>query len=134
MSQGNGRHQHVILAVDDEADFLLLLKTALECDGYRVHTATNPDDAIKVYEERHHEISMVLLDYLLPEMSGDMIFEKLQDFNPDVRVVLVTGCEETVAESMYLNGLRGFLQKPFDLSVLAQKVRDAIEAPVLSTD
>jgi len=134
MSQGNGRQGHAILAIDDEADFLLLLKAALECHGYSVHTATNPGDAIKLYEEKRDEISMVLLDYLLPEMSGDVIFEKLQDFNPDVRVVLVTGCEETVAENMLTNGLRGFLQKPFDLSVLTQKVRDAIEAPVLSTD
>jgi DNA-binding NtrC family response regulator len=134
MSSGNGNQQHAILAIDDERDFLLLLKAALESHGYKVHTACNSEDAFRVYKEKCEEIGMVLLDYLLPEMSGDMIFEKLQSFNPDVRVVLVTGCEEHVAEDMFMKGLRGYLQKPFDLTDLAQKVRDAINAPVLSMD
>jgi len=134
MASGQGKHQHVILAIDDEDDFLLLLKTALECHGYEVHTASNSSEAIRLYQEHHKSISMVLLDYLLPEMSGDAIFESLQRLNPDVRVVLVTGCEQNVADDLFIKGLRGYLQKPFDLSDLAQKVRDAINAPALSTD
>jgi CheY-like chemotaxis protein len=50
---------------------------------------------------------MVLLDYLLPEMSGELVFENLQRLNPDVRVVLLTGCEESVADKMLKKGLRG---------------------------
>jgi FixJ family two-component response regulator len=72
---------------------------------------------------------MVILDFLLPQMSGDVVFEELQRLNPDVRVVLLTGCEDYVAERMFKKGLRGYLQKPFDLQQLAQKVRDAINAP-----
>jgi DNA-binding NtrC family response regulator len=134
MFSGRGSQQNVILAIDDESDFLLLLKDALQCHGYTVHTASDPKDALKVYKEKREEISMVLLDYLLPGMSGDLVFDELQRFNPDVRVVLVTGCEESVAENMFMKGLRGYIQKPFDLTVLAQKVRDAINAPELSPD
>jgi DNA-binding NtrC family response regulator len=134
MASGIGNRRNAILAIDDESDFLLLLKDALQCHGYTVHTASDPKDALKVYQERHEEIGMVLLDYLFPEMSGDMVLEELQRFNPDVRVVLVTGCEESVAENMLAKGLHGYLQKPFDLPVLAQKVRDAINAPALSID
>jgi DNA-binding NtrC family response regulator len=134
MTSGNGSQQKSILAIDDESDFLLLLKDALQCHGYTVHTASDPKDALKVYKEKRDEIGMVLLDYLFPDTSGDTVFDELQRFNPDVRVVLVTGCEESVAENMLTKGLRGYLQKPFDLDVLAQKVRDAINAPVLSTD
>jgi len=47
-----------------------------------------------------------------------------------VRVVLLTGCEASVADKMLKKGLRGYLQKPFDLPDLAQKVRDAINAPL----
>jgi DNA-binding NtrC family response regulator len=134
MTSGIGNRQKAILAIDDESDFLLLLKDALQCHGYTVHTASDPIDALKVYQEKRDEIGMVLLDYLFPEMSGDTVFDELQRFNPDVRVVLVTGCEESVAENMLTKGLRGYLQKPFDLTDLTQKVRDAINAPELSTD
>jgi len=63
-------------------------------------------EAIQLYAERWREISMVLLDFLLPEMSGEMVFENLQRLNPDVRVVLLTGCEGSVAEKMFEKGLR----------------------------
>jgi CheY-like chemotaxis protein len=128
-STGDGSQQHVILAIDDESEFLRLLKFALESQGYKVHTASDPTEGIRFYGEWWRTVSMVLLDYLLPEMPGDLVFESLQQLNPDVRVVLVTGCEESVAENMLKNGLRGYLQKPFDLPDLARKVQEAITAP-----
>ena len=72
---------------------------------------------------------MVLLDFLLPKMSGDMVFENLQRLNPNVRVVLLTGCEGSVAENMFKKGLRGYIQKPFCIRELAEKIRDVIDAP-----
>jgi len=133
MSRTGTTQQVCILAIDDEEGFLGLLKAALECQGYRVHTASGAREAIKVYEERWRDIGMVFLDYLLPQMSGDLVFDELQRLNPDVRVVLLTGCEESVADPMFEKGLRGYLQKPFSLPDLAQKVRDAIEAPALDS-
>ncbi len=132
MISGNRPQKVCILAIDDEEGFLSMLKSALECYGFVVHTASSPNEAIKFYQERGGDISIVLLDYLLPEMSGDSVFEELQRLNPDVRVVLLTGCEESVADRMRQKGLRGYLQKPFDLPDLARKVRDAINAPVLA--
>jgi len=66
---------------------------------------------------------------LLPEMSGDMVFAEFQRINPDVRVVLLTGCQSSVADPLFKKGLRGYLPKPFSLPDLAQKVRDAVSAP-----
>jgi CheY-like chemotaxis protein len=109
-----------------------MLKAALECYGFSVHTASSPKEAITLYRDYHRDIGMVLLDYLLPEMSGELVFENLQSLNPDVRVVLLTGCEETVADKMFKRGLRGYLQKPFSLPDLTQKVRDAIDDPGLA--
>jgi CheY-like chemotaxis protein len=117
-----------ILAIDDEQGFLGMLKELLEYQGYMVHTASSPQEAIRLYEERWQEISMVILDYFLPGMSGDLIFEYLQQLNPDVRVVLLTGCHESAAKKMFQRGLWGYLQKPFDIRELGQKVRDAIDA------
>ena len=132
MTSSNSSPKECILAIDDEEGFLVILKVTLTSQGYLVHTASSPSEAIKLYGERWQEISMVLLDYLLPEMSGDSVFENLQRLNPDVRVVLLTGCEESVADKMLKNGLRGYLQKPFDFPDLAQKIRDAINTPVLA--
>ena len=133
MTSSNSSPKECILAIDDEEGFLVILRVTLTSQGYLVHTASSPSEAIKLYGERWQEISMVLLDYLLPEMSGDSVFENLQRLNPDVRVVLLTACEESVADKMLKTGLRGYLQKPFNLPDLAQKVRDAIDAPILAS-
>ena len=134
MTPCNSSQQAGILAIDDEEGFLGVLRMALASQGYLVHTASSPSEAIQLYRERWREISMVLLDFLLPEMSGDMVFENLQRLNPDVRVVLLTGCEGSVAEKMFEKGLRGYLQKPFCVRELAQKIRDAIDTPVPVAD
>ena len=106
---------------------------ALECQGFIVHTASNPHEAIKFYEDRWPDIGMVCLDFLLPHMSGDLVFDELRRLNPDVQVVLLTACEESVADKLFQKGLRGYLQKPFHLPDLVQRVRDAISAPAVSS-
>jgi len=129
MAASNCRQKPCILAIDDEEIFLGFLKVALECLGYRVFIASNPLEALMVYEERWREIDMVVLDFLLPPLTGDFVFDELQRFNPDVRVVLLTGCDEPVAAKMFQKGLRGYLKKPFSPTDLAQKVEDAIRTP-----
>jgi CheY-like chemotaxis protein len=133
MTSSSCLQKECILAVDDEEGFLGMLKAGLECYGFRVHTACSPKEAITLYRDHQRDIGMVLLDYLLPEMSGELVFENLQCLNPDVRVVLLTGCEESVANEMFKTGLRGYLQKPFSLPDLIQRVRDAIDTPVITS-
>jgi DNA-binding NtrC family response regulator len=132
MAPGNRSQQTSILAIDDEEGFLGMLKMALEFEGFIVHTASSPSEAIKLYGERWREIGMVLLDFLLPQMSGDVVFDELQRLNPDVQVVLLTGCEESVADKMFQKGLAGYLQKPFNLTDLAEKVQNAIDDAALA--
>ena len=133
MAPNNCLQKECILAIDDEAGFLGLLKMQLESQGYAVHTASNPQEAIKVYQERGQEIGMVLLDYLLPQMSGDLVFDELQRLNPEVRVVLLTGCEKSVAAKLFQRGLRGYLRKPFRLPALVQQVKNTISSPPSSS-
>ncbi len=134
MTPCNYSQQAGILAIDDELGFLGMLKEMLECQGYTVHAASCPKEAIKLYAQRWREISMVFLDFLLPGTSGDQVFDELQRLNPDVRVVLLTGCQESKAEKMFQKGLRGYLQKPFGIRELGQKIRDAIDAPPPQAD
>lgn len=131
MASGNCGPKQCILAIDDEKGFLGMVKVALECQGFMVHTVSSPNEAIKLYEERWREIGMVLLDFLLPPVTGDLVFDELQRLNPDVRVVLLTGREKSVADKMFRKGLRGYLKKPFSIQELGQKIRDAIDAPTV---
>jgi DNA-binding NtrC family response regulator len=133
MNSSESSQQLCILAIDDELDSLDFLKSALEREGYRVFTAASPQEAIKVYRERQREIAMVLLDFLVPPRLSDFVFDELQRLNPDVRVVLLSGFEEPVADKLFQKGLRGYLQKPFRVPELARKVRDAIGVPTASS-
>lgn len=129
MNSSGSSQQLCILAIDDELDSLVFLRSALEGQGYQVFTAASPQAAIEIYRERQQEIAMVLLDFLVPPRLSDFVFDELQRLNPDVRVVLLSGFEEPVAYKLFQKGLRGYLQKPFREPELARKVQDAIGTP-----
>jgi DNA-binding NtrC family response regulator len=118
--------QKFILAIDDEPEILEILKQCLESEGFQVLTAQGPKSGLEVYEKRRQEIGVVLLDYVMPEMNGDLAFECLQQINPDVRVILLTACEDHVARKMFDDGLRGYIQKPFYLDDLLHRVREEL--------
>ncbi len=126
MASSNCRVKPYILAIDDEEDFLSFLTELLECQGYRVIAASSADEAIQIYEERWREIDLVLLDFVLPPVTGELVFDELQRVNPDVRVVLVTGYEKSVPFAMFQKGLLGSLKKPCSLGDLVQKVEEVI--------
>lgn len=117
-----------ILAIDDETDILDVVRTTLESAGFKVHVTSNPRDGLKFYEEHWRDVDLVLLDFLMPDMTGDLVFESMQRVNPDVRVILLTAYEDTVARKLFAEGLRGYIQKPFYVDDLIQRVRDEIEA------
>ena len=81
----------LILAIDDEPEILDIIKACLEMEGFQVLTALGAKAGLKLYETRGSEIGVVLLDYLMPDMTGDLVFECLRQKNPDTRVILLTG-------------------------------------------
>ena len=117
-----------VLAIDDEPDLLDIIKTALEGEGFRVFTATDPQEGLKLYEQHARDVQLVLLDYLMPNMTGDLVFECLQRQNPDVKVLLLTACDDHVARQMFQAGLRGYIQKPFYLADLIARIGEEIDA------
>lgn len=121
MARGNRSKKECVLVIDDEKAVLETIKDALKCYGFTVYTASSAKEAIAVFRDNQHDIGMVLVDFLLPDMSGEWIFENLRSLDPDVRVVLLTGCEESVANRMLKRGLRGYLQKPFGLQSLLRE-------------
>jgi CheY-like chemotaxis protein len=117
-----------VLAIDDEPELLEIVKGSLEPCGFEVHTASSAKEGVEYYEQNWKNIDVVLLDFLMPGMTGDLVFECLKQKNPDVRTLLLTGCEDTVAKRMFEEGLWGYVHKPFVLEEFVQQVGEAVDS------
>jgi PAS domain S-box-containing protein len=117
-----------ILLVDDEKMVLEVTRALLESLGYRVHAAESGPEAVAVYLEKRGEIALVILDMIMPEISGGETFDRLKKINPDVRVLLSSGYSiDGQAREILERGCRGFLQKPFRLKELSRKIREVLD-------
>ncbi len=118
-----------LLLVDDEEMIIEVGQQLLRGLGYRVFTAGKGAEAVEIYSKRQHEISMIILDMIMPEMSGEKVFGRLQEINPDVKVLLSSGYSiDGKAARIMEKGCRGFIQKPFTLKQLSEKVREVLES------
>jgi signal transduction histidine kinase/CheY-like chemotaxis protein len=118
----------VILVVDDDDYILQAVYVALESYGYSVLLANSGAAAIQIFEERSEQIDLVLLDMLMPGMSGEETFGALREIRPDVKVLLSTGFAPDEAAQRFTDaGLAGFLRKPYDPNQLAGEVQQIIE-------
>ena len=112
-----------ILLVDDEEFVLEVGVMMLERMGYQALWAKNSAQAVEVYRANKDGIDLVLLDLNLSGESGADTFRRIQEINPNVKVVLSTGCSENQEILDIMNhGCRGIIQKPFGLKALAEKI------------
>ena len=118
-----------ILLIDDEDMILDVGREMLEGLGYRVIVAKSGREAVTLYEENAADIQAVILDMIMPGMNGKETFTALQKANPNIKVLLSSGYSiDGDAEKILAMGCQGFIQKPFNLSRLSQKVRDVLAA------
>ncbi|MFA6562800.1 MAG: response regulator [Verrucomicrobiia bacterium] len=126
---GSKHSYPAILVIDDNTSVLNMVRLALESEGYTVLAASNPQEGIELFKQHSASISLVLLDFRMPEMSGDQVFDCLQKINADVPVLLMTGFyEDTKEATQLLQDVRGYLIKPFHLGNLIGKVREVVSA------
>jgi CheY-like chemotaxis protein len=117
-----------ILLVDDESVILDVGRRILKELGYKVLIARSGKTALRIYAACHEFIDLVLLDIILPEMSGKEIFAQMKQINPDLRVLLSSGYSiDWQARKMIEDGCNGFVQKPFKLKELSVQVRNILE-------
>ncbi len=117
-----------ILFVDDEPGIREAAEFLLEQAGYVVMTAKDGMTALDIYKKEWEEISLVVLDLNMPELSGREVLENFTIINPGVRVLIATGYI-TPEERAGLRGIVEVIEKPFDFEQLVQTVRAALEAP-----
>jgi two-component system, cell cycle sensor histidine kinase and response regulator CckA len=119
--------QHTILIVEDEELLLDLLKEMLEGEGYRVITATDGMEAVKLYQTEKERISLVLSDMGLPSIGGWEVLRQLKAIDPNVKVILSSGfMDSKVRHEMILAGAKDFIQKPYTPEKVIEQIRVSI--------
>lgn len=116
-----------VLLVDDEPEVREMARSALEMKGYSVTLCCNGQEALEHYRANSGAIDLVVSDVVMPEMNGRELLESLQQVDPDVKVVLMSGyCTETTAANLLDEGASAFLSKPFSLDELWDAADDAL--------
>ena len=121
--------RELILLVDDETEILDLASEMLAEEGYKVIVAGDGFEALRIYQQIGGQIGLVILDFFLPVMDGDAVFDELRQLNPKINVVLSSGfAEQSKLGSMLAQGLRGFIPKPYTREKLLEQVRSTLNA------
>ena len=116
-----------VLFVDDEESLRVLAVEMLGRLGYRVLTAGNGFEAVKIFRERREEIAAVILDMIMPGMGGEETFHRLKEIDPAARILLSSGyAVEGRPQTLLTAGAAGFLPKPYRVGTLAQALRRTI--------
>ncbi len=108
--------QSTILLVEDELLLIQMLDLAFKRDGYRVIKAHDGMEALSLYSKHQHEIDLVLTDYGLPKLTGDLLFRELHKIEPMLPVVVASGnLDPELRENLLRHGVRAIVQKPYSL-------------------
>jgi DNA-binding NtrC family response regulator len=116
-----------VLVVDDEPEIRKLVGAMLIAGGYRVLSADTGENAVRLFKS-HPETDLLLVDVVAPGMSGPMIADQISALKPGIRVLFMSGFDNTQVVQRYVVE-KGYslLVKPFTMEQLGQKVRAALE-------
>jgi CheY-like chemotaxis protein len=136
-----------ILLVDDEDIIIDVGEEMLKALGYKVLLAKSGKEAIEIVSKAHRAKSkeqegkerhapsamppapdMVLLDMIMPDMGGGETYDRMKEINPDIKVLLSSGYSiDGQATEIIKRGCDGFIQKPFDVQGLSQRIRKILD-------
>jgi two-component system, cell cycle sensor histidine kinase and response regulator CckA len=119
--------QRVVLVVEDEPALVSIFQRALEHHGYRVLTAGNGEEALRVAESVEGRIDLVVSDIVMPAMGGRELVWRLRELYPDLPVILASGYTTADGALQMMEDLGAkFIAKPVDLGVLLRIVKETI--------
>jgi PAS domain S-box-containing protein len=125
MVKGSG----TILLVDDENMIINVGQALLERLGYQVVAVKSGEEAADVVLSMGSGIDLVILDMIMPGMDGGKTFDRIREIHPQMPVLLSSGyAVNGQASEILRRGCNGFIQKPFNIAKLSQKIRNILEA------
>ncbi len=117
-----------ILVVDDEEMILDVAEGILKSLGYTVLLASGGREAIEIYQQKGAGIELVVLDIIMPGMSGGETYDRLKEIDPEVKALLSSGYSmDGKAKEILNRGCNGFIQKPFNVRDLSIKLKEIIK-------
>ena len=118
-----------ILLVEDEDMVSDVTTRILERGGYTVLTAVNGKEALNLYLKKRDKIFLVILDLLMPEMGGKECLGKLQQIDPNLKILVTSGYYiNGIAKEIIDSGAKGFICKPYDSKRLLTAVREILDS------
>jgi len=117
-----------ILLVDDDDRIRELAREMIETGGYKVLTASSGEEALRIYAAHRGEVSLVILDLIMPGMGGKRCLEEILQIDPDLRILLASGYSSnglTIDETG--SGARGFITKPYDAKYILTAIRKVLD-------
>ena len=119
--------EETVLKLEDEEQIRELAESLLNRYGYSVITATDGEEGLDIYKEQKESIDIILLDLTMPNMSGQIVFERIQSINSDVKVIICSGQSDEDIREGILSTAGGFLKKPYRVNDLARTVREVLD-------
>jgi PAS domain S-box-containing protein len=117
-----------VLVVEDEPALLTLAEMMLDVLDYRVLIAGTPGEAIGLAQEHAGEIRLLITDVVLPKMNGRDLAERMQSLYPGMKILFMSGyTADVIAHRGVLDESVNFIQKPFSIKDLANKVREVLD-------
>jgi len=116
-----------LMLVEDEDMVAVISDQMLTRLGHKVFVARSGPDALSIFQEHHEKIDLVILDMIMPGMNGAETFERLKIIDPEVSVLLSSGyILNGAVQDILRRGCRGFIQKPFTIEQLSQKIQEIL--------
>jgi len=120
--------RETVLVVEDEPAILRLISQILEARGYTVLRAGSPGEAHAIAQTHPRPIHLLLTDVIMPDMNGRDLAAKLAVVHPNMRSLFMSGyTSDVIAKHGVLEDGVSFIQKPFAIASLADKVREALD-------
>lgn len=122
--EGNGE---TILLVDDNEAVLHTGREVLEGLGYQIITACDGENAVELYKAHQHEIDLVILDVVMPKLSGPDALQIIKTINPNVKAIFATGYDKSsVSQSKAIKAKELIISKPFAINKLSKAILMAL--------
>ena len=123
----NSNRKPVILFADDDELCLDVGVQILKKLGYSVLQARDGQEALEVFENNKNTVDLVILDMRMP-YNGGRAFDQLKQIKSDVKVLIASGyTEDQQIRELFKQGCIGFIQKPFSINLLSNKVSKALK-------
>ena len=117
-----------VLVIDDEATIREAVSDILEIANIRVLSAADGREGVELFRNCRSEIGVIILDMQMPGMNGEETFQVLRHIDPNVKIIFSSGYTEIILPNLVNQTRVAFLQKPYDIDGLVNKVQEMLSS------